>query len=74
MSETLNKINKYLNNEDEIIDRMFDFIISLNEDQINEDQSSEIVDIVNSIPEEEIDEIQRVKINPKAKRERKKAF
>ena len=73
MSETIDKINEYLN-EDDLLDRMFDFITSLNEEQINEDQAIEIVDIVDIIDEEEIDEIQRVKINPAEKRERKKAY
>jgi len=68
MSQILNKINEYLE-EDDLSFKMFDFITSLNEEQINDNQINEIVDIVDLI-----DEIQRVKISPAAKRERKKAY
>jgi hypothetical protein len=62
MSENiLNKLNTLLGNrgtelfntkpvfEEEVFDRMFEFITSLNPDQLSEDQASEVVSIVEDV-------------------------
>lgn len=72
-------INKYLNdNSDEKISiKMFEFITELNENQFSDIQLKEIVDIINNINEvdKEFDEsLKKVRIDPKKKRERSRAY
>lgn len=85
------RIDNYLNEDEElletddydyvkdteIINRMFEFLTTLNHDNLSEDEKIEIVDIINELAGEEIDEAtsaKRVKIKPAEKRKRKRLY
>ena len=66
---------KYLE-DDELLEKMYDFITTLDPNNLSDLQAEELVGIIDDIAgeddEEDIDEIKRVRISPAAKRERKK--
>lgn len=76
------------NEEEDIFDRMFEFIISLDPEQLTEEQASEVMDIVEDIEliyedineDEEYDDVldeatpKRVRINRAARRKRKMLY
>lgn len=89
--KTLDKITNYLNDQedfdpgsygieyledDALLEKMYNFIVSLDSDKLSDDQANELVSIIDNLAgdEEEIDEIQRVRMNPAAKRKRKALY
>ena len=68
---------KYLE-DDELLEKMYDFITTLDPNNLSDLQAEELVGIIDDISvqddEEDIDEIKRVRISPAAKRERKKQY
>lgn len=71
---------KYINPEitdDDIMERMFDLITSLDADQLTEDQTDEAINIIDELDEEnEISEFVKIrqKIDRQTRRERKKEY
>ena len=62
--------------DDALLEKMYKFIISLDPDKLNDMEAGELVDIIDELAgeEDEIDEIQRVRISPADKRKRSKAY
>ena len=62
--------------DDALLEKMYNFIISLDPDKLNDMEAGELVDIIDELAgeEDEIDEIQRVRISPADKRKRSKAY
>jgi hypothetical protein len=66
-----------------LMDRMMDFIMELNIDNLSEEQSDEFFDIVDNLADSNLDEMfeldeaisaKKVKISPQAKRERHREY
>jgi hypothetical protein len=80
----LEKIDEYIEVEEDIIDRIFDFIISLEPNQVTEEQADSILEIINIIDPDEDEEIdpeeieeafkRRVRRNIKAARKRRRVY
>lgn len=63
--------------DDELLEKMYDLITSLDPNKLSELQAEELVGIIDDIAgddDEELEEIKRVRISPAAKRERKKQY
>jgi hypothetical protein len=92
MSSVCDKITNYLEEQEDIstdgaayledaalLEKMYNFIISLDPDKLNDMEAGELVDIIDELADEdededEIDEIKRVRISPADKRKRSKAY
>jgi hypothetical protein len=67
---------EYVSDED-LLEKMFDFITSLDPNKLSDEQAQELVNIVDHLsekPEEEIQEIKRVRISPAEKRKRRALY
>jgi hypothetical protein len=64
--------------DDELLEKMYDLITSLDPNKLSELQAEELVGIIDDIAgddeDEELEEVKRVRISPAAKRERKKQY
>lgn len=63
--------------DDELLEKMFNLITSLDADKLSEMESEELVSIIDELAgedDEEIDEIQRVRISPADKRKRSRQY
>lgn len=69
-------IEEFIDGDDEIMEKMFDFITSLDSDQITEDQADEIFDILDLLDSEDINEVfkKRTRRDLSAARERRREF
>jgi len=84
----LDKINKYIDDieepeddfDEEIMEKMFDFMSNLNPDQVPEDLSDDYVNIIDELAGEDVDDIgegfakKKVKIKVADKRKRKMEY
>jgi len=86
------KIMSHLNDEDgvvsstdqleyledgELLEKMYDFLVTLDPDKLSEWQSDNLVGIIDELAgedEEEIDEVKRVRISPAEKRKRARSY
>lgn len=94
MTDIQKKLEDYLNDEDsseyypeqdvELMNRMLEFIIDLNTDNLSDDQVDEVLDIIDTLADENIDDAledidegfsaRKVKIKPSEKRERHREY
>jgi hypothetical protein len=90
MTSTYDKIEKYLQeqedisteeanylNDDALLEKMYNFITSLDPDKLTDMEAGELVDIIDELAgenDDELDEIKRVRISPADKRKRSKAY
>lgn len=93
MSDIQQKLENYLNEENdmeyssendiELMDRMVNFIMDLDSDNLSEDQIEEALDIIDELAEDNLDDAfdveeaisaKKVKINPAEKRERRRKY
>ena len=90
MTSTYDKITNYLEeqedisteganylNDDALLEKMYNFITSLDPDKLTDMEAGELVDIIDELAgedDDELDEIKRVRISPADKRKRSKAY
>jgi hypothetical protein len=62
--------------DDALLEKMYNFITSLDPDKLTDMEAGELVDIIDMLADEdeEVDEVQRVRISPAEKRKRSKAY
>lgn len=90
MNSVYDKIDNYLNEQevigtenanylkdDELLEKMYNFITSLDSNKLSDMEAEELVGIIDELAgedEDELDEIQRVRMSPADKRKRSKAY
>lgn len=60
--------NQQIDLDEKLFNKMMDFIMNLDENQLSEDQLSEVVDILNDIDFDEVSELKKAKRTPQQKK------